>query len=201
MSAPALATPRLILRQWDHADLPDFAQLNADPQVMRYFPAVLDRPQSDALADRIRKRLRESRFGLWALEVPGKFRFAGFVGLSVPGYATHFTPCVEIGWRLARCCWGQGYATEAAARVLDYAFDELALADVVAFTARQNLPSRAVMRRLGMWHDVAGDFAHPLLASDHCLSHHVLYRLQRQQWLARRACARQAMRPPDAPDA
>lgn len=188
MSAPMLATPRLILRQWDKVDLPDFARINADPQVMRYFPAVLDRAQSDALAEGIRTRLRDTRFGLWALELPGKLRFAGFVGLSVPAYTTHFTPCVEIGWRLARCCWGQGYATEAASRVLDYAFDALALVEVVSFTARQNLPSRAVMRRLGMQHDVAGDFPHPLLATGHPLSHHVLYRLPRQTWLARRAC-------------
>jgi len=152
---------------------------------MAFFPAPLSREESDALAARIRQKLNENEFGLWALEIPGVADFAGFVGLAVPTFEAHFTPCVEVGWRLARPYWGRGYATEAAAAVLDYAFNTLDLKEVVSFTASQNLPSRAVMARLGMQHDGDQDFNHPSLPQGHVLQRHVLYRLPQLAWYAR----------------
>ncbi|NBC33832.1 MAG: GNAT family N-acetyltransferase [Alphaproteobacteria bacterium] len=171
-----LESPRLLLRDWRDEDLPAFAALNADPRVMAFLPARLDRAQSDALAARIRAQIRERGFGWWALEVAGVAPFVGFVGLSVPQFQAHFTPCVEISWRLAAEHWGRGYATEAARLALTYGFDRLGLSEIVSFTTRANQRSRAVMARLGLRHDPADDFDHPSLPPGHPLRPHVLYR-------------------------
>lgn len=177
VSGPALTTERLLLRPWRDDDLAAFAAMNGDPEVMRFFPATLGRAESDELASRIRASLAARGFGNWAVEVPGVIPFAGFVGLSVPRFDAPFMPCVEIGWRLARACWGKGYATEAARAALAFGFGTLKLAEIVSFTVVANLPSRRVMERLGMRHDPSGDFDHPALADGHPLRRHVLYRL------------------------
>lgn len=180
-SAPSLRTARLLLRPWRDDDLPAFAALNADPVVMEHFPAVLSRPVSDALALRLRDDLERRGFGFWAVELPGEAPFLGFVGLSEPSFEAHFTPCVEIGWRLARAHWGRGFATEAARAALDHAFGPLALDEVVSFTPAPNARSRAVMERLGMRRDPAEDFDHPNIAEGHPLRRCVLYRLTGSQ--------------------
>jgi RimJ/RimL family protein N-acetyltransferase len=174
-----LSAEPLLLRPWRDSDLPAFAALNADPRVMEFLPAVLDRAASDAMAARIREHFARHGFGLWAVQVPGVTDFAGFVGLNVPTFETHFTPCVEIGWRLACDHWGNGYATIGARAALDFAFTELARAEVLSFTVPHNVRSRRVMERLGMTHDEADDFDHPVLPEGHPLRRHVLYRLQR----------------------
>jgi RimJ/RimL family protein N-acetyltransferase len=178
MPAPTLTTPRLVLRHWREADLEPFAALNADPRVMEYFPGTLTGHESDALAARIRNRLETTEFGLWAVEVPGTVPFIGCVGLSVPRWEAHFTPCVEIGWRLALAHWDRGYATEAASAALAYGFNDLKLAEIVSFTATANLRSQAVMQRLGMARAAGGDFLHPFLPDGHPLRPHVLYRIR-----------------------
>lgn len=174
-----LVTSRLRLRHWRDNDLPAFSALNGDREVMRFFPETLDRAASDALAERIVMHFDRHGFGPWAIEVPGVADFIGFVGLMVPAFETHFTPCVEIGWRLARSAWGHGYATEAAQAALGYAFDTLKLDEVVSMTVPANLPSRAVMERLGMTRSQADDFDHPRLPEGHALQRHVLYRKRR----------------------
>ena len=176
MNPSELRTERLILRRWISADRRVFAEMNADPEVMEHFPGVLSRAESDRLADRIEEHFVAHGFGLWALEVPGVASFAGFVGLSVPSFEAPFTPCVEIGWRLARACWGNGYVTEAATAVLAFGFDELHLDEVVSFTVPANTRSRRVMERLGMTHDPRDDFEHPSIPEGHPLRRHVLYR-------------------------
>jgi len=168
-----------VLRQWRAADRAPFAAMNADPAVMAWFPARLTAAESDALADAIAAHHRTHGFGLWALEIPGVTPFAGFVGLSVPGFIASFTPCVEIGWRLAAACWGRGYATEAARAVLAHAWDVVGLDEVVSFTTAGNARSRAVMTRIGMRYDPADDFDHPRLPPGHPLRRHVLYRVAR----------------------
>ena len=175
--SPELRTERLRLRGWTSSDLVPFAALNADPRVMEYFPAPLSREQTRALVARIEAHFDEHGFGLWAVEVPGVTPFAGFVGLSVPRFKAHFTPCVEIGWRLAAEYWGRGYATEAAAEALRFGFETLSLREIVSFTVPANLRSRRVMERIGMVHDPAGDFDHPALPEGHPLRRHVLYRI------------------------
>lgn len=178
-AAPALSTDRLALRGWRASDLDPFAALNADAEVMRFFPAPLSSAESDALVERIGVHWEAHGFGLWAVERRDDGRFIGFVGLSVPGFGAPFTPCVEIGWRLERGAWGRGYATEGARAALAYGFSELGLGEVVSFTATENRASRRVMDRLGMRRDPADDFDHPLLPEGHRLRRHVLYRLPR----------------------
>jgi RimJ/RimL family protein N-acetyltransferase len=177
-----LNTRRLILRIWHDDDLAPFAAINADPEVMRHFPKTLDRAESDAAATRIRDGFARRGFGLWAVEVPDVAPFIGFVGLSVPGFTAHFTPCVEIGWRLARAHWGKGYATEAALAVRNDGFTRVGLREIVSFAAVANAPSREVMRRIGMMHDATDDFDHPSLPQGHALRRHVLYRLGIDAW-------------------
>ena len=174
-----LTTDRLLLRRWRDDDREPFAALNADPVVMELFPSTLTRSESDGLIDRIEKHLDEHGFGLWAVEVPGGASFIGFVGLSVVPFDAHFTPAVEVGWRLARDHWGRGHATEGARAALALAFGDLGLGEVVSFTAVANRRSRAVMERLGLTHDPADDFDHPRLAADSPILRHVLYRLSR----------------------
>jgi ribosomal-protein-alanine N-acetyltransferase len=140
---------------------------------------MLTREQSDAFVDRIGAQLEERGWGLWAVEELSTGRFLGFTGLNVPSFEAHFTPAVEIGWRLRRDAWGRGFATEAARGVLAVAFDDLELPELVSFTAVGNERSRAVMRRIGMTHDPAEDFDHPALAEDSPLRRHVLHRLRR----------------------
>jgi RimJ/RimL family protein N-acetyltransferase len=174
---PELRTERLLLRRWRPGDRAPFAALNADPEVMRYFPSALTPEDSDSLIDRIEAGFGRHGFGLWALEVAATGEFIGFTGLSVPSFDAHFTPAVEIGWRLARSAWGQGYATEAARRALASGFSDHGLAEVVSFTSVANVPSQAVMRRIGMTHDPADDFDHPRLPPGHPQRRHVLWRL------------------------
>jgi RimJ/RimL family protein N-acetyltransferase len=178
-----LTSARLRLRPWREEDFPAFAALNADREVMEYFPKCLTREESDASAGRIREGIERNGFGFWAVEVFGVADFVGFTGLAVPPYETHFTPCVEIAWRLARKFWGFGYATEAARLSLDYGFGELKLEQIVSFTFAGNLRSRRVMDRLGMIYKPEDDFDHPRLAEGHPLRRHVLYRLNRGAWL------------------
>ncbi|WP_439817708.1 GNAT family N-acetyltransferase [Zavarzinia sp. CC-PAN008] len=175
---PVLATPRLILRRWRAEDLAPFAALNADAEVMRFFPAPLDRAQSDALATRADALFDAHPFGVWAVERRADGAFLGMVGLNLADFAVPFLPGVEILWRLARNAWGYGYATEAARAAADHGFASAGLSQILAFTYAGNAPSRGVMVRLGMTHDAASDFAHPLLPPDHALSRHVLYRLK-----------------------
>jgi RimJ/RimL family protein N-acetyltransferase len=177
-------TSRLLLRRWQDSDRAPFAQLNADPEVMRHFPGVLDRDASDDLAARVEAHFAEHGFGPWAVEVCGGAPFIGFVGLAHVGFDAHFTPAVEILWRLARSSWGHGYATEAAREACRIAFAELRTPSIVSFTVPANTRSRAVMERLAMTHDPLDDFDHPKVAEGHPLRRHVLYRLRQEGWAA-----------------
>ncbi|MBT8765330.1 GNAT family N-acetyltransferase [Metapseudomonas boanensis] len=184
MSLIELQTPRLCLRRWRDDDLPAFAALNADPEVMRFFPGCLSREQSDALVTRIQAHFSEHGFGLWALERRDSGAFIGFTGLLQVGFEAPFAPAAEIGWRLAREHWHQGLASEAARAALTFAFEGLQLPEVVSFTVPGNLRSRALMARLGLQRDLAGDFEHPRLPEGHPLRAHVLYRLGHAEWEA-----------------
>ena len=173
-----LQTPRLLLRTWQESDREPFQRINADPRVMEFFAAPLSPVESDRLIDRIQAHIAQHRFGFFAAELRATGEFIGFVGISHVPFEAHFTPCVEIGWRLAAAYWNRGLATEGARRCLRYAFQELALPEVVAFTAPANLRSRRVMEKLGMSRSPADDFQHPLLPQGHPLRPHVLYRVR-----------------------
>jgi RimJ/RimL family protein N-acetyltransferase len=175
-------TERLILRRWRESDREAFYRLSADPRVMEFFPAALSRAESDALAEKIEAHFEEHGFGLCAVELKEERRFIGFIGLAVPSFEAHFTPCVEIGWRLAAEYWGRGLATEGARRVVQFAFEKLRLHEVVSFTTQANARSRQVMEKIGMRRNAAEDFNHPRLPEGHPLRRHVLYRLKEENW-------------------
>ncbi|HLF99821.1 MAG TPA: GNAT family N-acetyltransferase [Acidimicrobiia bacterium] len=185
-AGPRLATPRLLLRRWRDADVDPFAAMNADPVVMEHFPATLDRDQTAALVESFEQRFEEHGYGLWAVEVvdPPELRspFVGFVGLNFTDWPAHFTPAVEIGWRLAADQWGRGYATEGAREAIRFGFEDLGLDEIVSFTVPANLRSRAVMERLGMVRNPDDDFDHPRVDPTSPFHRHVLYRLARADW-------------------
>lgn len=174
MAQHELRTPRLVLRQWRAADRDPWAALCADPRVMAHFPSTLEREESDRWFAVNRDHIAEHGWGLWAVEVADVAPFIGFVGLAEPGFDADFTPCVEIGWRLAAEHWGRGYAPEAARAALAFAFDELRLDEVVSFTSVGNANSRRVMEKIGM--SFEREFDHPRLRG-HRLERHALYRV------------------------
>ena len=171
-----LRTERLLLRPWRPEDREPFAAMNADPRVMEHFPSVMSRAESDAAVERYEAHFAEHDFGWFALELPGAAPFIGYVGLARPRFEAHFTPCVEIGWRLDAAYWRRGLATEGARTAAAWGFDALGLDEIVSFTAVGNAASRRVMEKLGMRRD--GEFDHPDLAPGHPLRRHVLYRLR-----------------------
>ena len=171
---PEIETARLMLRRWKESDREPFFRMNADPRVMEFFPACLTREESDALIGRAEAHFEKHGFGPFAAELRASGELAGFVGLMVPQFEAYFTPCVEIGWRLAARHWNQGLATEGAEAVLELAFGSLRLRELVAFTVPENVRSRRVMEKLGMKFD--GEFDHPRLPEGHRLRRHVVYR-------------------------
>jgi len=173
-------TDRLRLRQWRTTDREPFAQLNADPKVMEFFPTTLDREASDAMINRCQSIIAEKGWGFWAASIKESDAFIGFVGLHIPSPKLPFSPCVEIGWRLAFQYWGKGFASEAARGALRVGFELLNLSEIVSFTAIGNLRSRAVMERLGM--GKVSTFEHPNVPVGNRLRPHCLYRLAREQW-------------------
>jgi RimJ/RimL family protein N-acetyltransferase len=173
-------TPRLLMRRWRESDRAPFAALNADPAVMRYFPAVLDRAESDRTIDRFEQRFDRQGFGLWALEVRATGEFIGFTGLNPMPDGLPGSGGQEVGWRLARRAWHRGYATEAATSALEVGFLGLGLPEIWSLTAVLNRPSEAVMKRLGMANHATCD--HPALADGHVLRPHLVYRIGRESW-------------------
>jgi RimJ/RimL family protein N-acetyltransferase len=177
-----IETPRLWLRRWRADDLEPFAALNADPEVMEHFPSTLSREETLGAVGRVEKHFEKHGYGFWAVEAPGQAQFIGFIGLAVPAFEAPFTPCIEIGWRLARPWWGQGFAAEGARAALAYGFKSLNLPEIVSFTVPGNTRSRRVMEKLGMRY--SEDFEHPRIDPQHPLCRHVLYRLSRAEWLS-----------------
>ena len=184
---PYIETERLYLRQWQASDFAIFAAMNADPEVMKYFPKLLSAKVSDIIASKCQQLIEDNGWGFWALSLKDfsnkNDAFIGFVGLNQTHADMSFAPCVEVAWRLRKEFWGQGYATEAARASLDFAFSELALEEVVAFTAVINKRSQLLMKRIRMT-DTQNNFYHPALESNHLLAEHVLYKITRQQWQA-----------------
>jgi RimJ/RimL family protein N-acetyltransferase len=173
-----IETERLLLREWTNSDLDTFSRINQDSKVLEFLPAPLSVEETAAWIDRIKKHFSLHGFGLWAAELKSTGEFVGYVGLSVPAFDAPFTPCVEIGWRLASKYWGKGYATEAAKEVLKVGFGKFSLEEILSFTVPANKRSIRVMEKIGMVRDWGGDFAHPKLAKDHPLSMHVLLRIK-----------------------
>ena len=179
-----IETARLILRPWIEGDRQPFAEMSADPAVMEYLLPLSGREEADGWIDRQMAHLAEHGFCFWALEAKEDCAFVGAVGLLQIGYEAHFTPAVEVGWRVSRQFWGQGYAPEAAAASVRFGFGRLGLSEIVANTVAKNTSSRRVMEKLGMSHDAKDDFDHPRVPERHPLRRQVLYRLPRDRWAA-----------------
>jgi RimJ/RimL family protein N-acetyltransferase len=179
MACPVIATERLVLREWRDLDVEPFIEMNADPVVMEFFPEPYSPERTRRFVARIRECWAERGYGLWAVERKDMAGFIGYVGLWPATFPAHFTPAVEVGWRLAADQWGHGYATEAARAALAHGFDSLGLEEIVSFTSTVNVRSWRVMERLGMRRDASGDFEHPNVPEGHPLRPHVLYRIKR----------------------
>lgn len=173
MKLPA-PTNRLILREWHDEDLPPYSRMNSDPAVMEYFPSILTEAESLAHINKIRKQFTATEFGLYAAELKATGEFIGFIGFSVPAFESFFTPCVEIGWRLAKSYWGRGLATEGARACLHFGFTQLGFSEIYSWTPSLNLRSSRVMQKTGM--QFVQVFEHPLIAQGHPLREHVLYK-------------------------
>ncbi len=181
---PTIETDRLLLRRWRESDLAPFAAMNADPEVMEYFPGALDRDRSDALARAADDSFEQNGYGLWAVQVKDGEPFIGFVGLHHVSNDIPVRGSTEVGWRLARSAWGKGYAPEAAQAGLSFGFEKCGLGEIVSFTSLLNERSQRVMQKIGMHTDPADDFEHTSLDPGHPLRHHVLYRLTAEEWRA-----------------
>ena len=180
-----IETPRLLLRNWQEEDRAFFHEINSDPEVMEFFPALRSREESDALMDRIVAMITEDSFGFYALQDKATGDVVGFTGLMRTDLEP-FMPkgVLEIGWRLAKRYWGKGYVTEAALASLAYAFNERGEDEVVSFAVHNNHRSTSVMQRIGMVNDPKRDFDHPKVPDSHPqLKRHVLYTINKQQWL------------------
>lgn len=180
---PEVRTRRLLMRGWRESDRAAYAELNADPEVMRHFPSTLTAQQSTEMIDRMIANWSECGFGLWAVERTDTGELIGFVGLAAPAWEAPFTPCVEVGWRLGRQHWGRGFAPEAATAALEWGFTNVDLPndEIVSFTTELNVKSQRVMEKIGMIHDPAADFDHPLLPGWY-ERRHVLYRIDRRRF-------------------
>jgi len=176
-----IKTKRLILRPWQESDLEPFAALNSDPRVREYFPSILTRYESDQMAKEGQAAIDKNGWGFWAVSLKDTSEFIGFIGLNIVDFVEHFTPAVEIGWRLAFEHWGKGYATEGAKASLKYGFEILNLPEIVSFTAEQNMRSRKVMEKIGMLHNPDDDFDYPKYPDGHPLKRQVLYRLKNKK--------------------
>ena len=179
----SLQTPRLILRQWQDSDISTFIAMNQDPRVMEFFPEVWSEEKSRSAVEKTREEFARNGFGKFALELKESGEFVGYVGLAEVNFDSHFTPAIEIGWRLASQHFGRGYATEAAREVLRFAFEELQLKEIVAFTVPQNSSSLNFMKKIGMTRDLNGDFFHPNIETKHKFASHVLYKITRTNCL------------------
>jgi RimJ/RimL family protein N-acetyltransferase len=181
-----LFTERLILRSWRNSDRQPFAEMSEDADVMEHLRPLPTRDACNAWIDFQINHQSSHGFCLWVLESRASGRFMGAVGLLHVGFAARFTPAVEVGWRLARPFWGQGFAVEAARAALQFGFEQIRLAEIVAHASVRNGRSRRVMVKLGMSHDCAEDFDHPRIPESDRLRRQVLYRLTRGAWFSQR---------------
>jgi RimJ/RimL family protein N-acetyltransferase len=175
-----IETARLRMRTWREEDAEPYYQINQDPRVTQYLLGALTIEQVEAFLLRVNEQQEKQGYTLWATELKSTGELIGFIGLNYTDFPAHFTPAVEIGWRLGSSHWGQGYATEGAKAVLEYGFKTCSLKEIVSFTVPENVRSIRVMEKIGLKRDPDGNFPYPKLPEDHPLSSHVLYRITRE---------------------
>ncbi|MEU0114588.1 GNAT family N-acetyltransferase [Streptomyces bobili] len=147
-----IRTPRLILRRWHDDDLVPMAEINADPDVMRWVDdgSVLDLDGTAEAIEQWEEEWDEEGFGLFAVELLASGELAGFTGLSVPGHLPEVASEVAISWRFGSPFWGQGYASEAAQATLEFALQDRGLDRVISICRVGDEASENVIRKLGM---------------------------------------------------
>jgi len=177
-----IETERLILREWHAEDLPAFARINADPLIMEYFPRTLSEAQTKKLVKHFRDHFKAHGFGFYAVEVKDKSQFIGFCGIGYVSEKMPFAPAIEIAWRLDYAYWGKGYGTEAARAVLNHAFTDLNLKEIVAYSVEDNTRAIHMMNKLDLKKDAKGSFHRPGLAKDHPNGDYALYRLKKKDF-------------------
>jgi RimJ/RimL family protein N-acetyltransferase len=178
-----IQTERLILRQWRDSDRQSFARLNADPLVMKHFPETLTRAQSDAQIDRFRDSINRLGYGFFSVQLRSSPECIGFIGVNFSESGLPFAPCSDIGWRLSRAHWGRGYATEGAKASMDFVFQEMGVQEIVSITPVSNVASERVMQKIGLTKQ-SPNFIHPGLKQGHHLAEHLLYKINKSEWLA-----------------
>ena len=177
-----IETERLILRTWKKEDAANFYQINQDPKVIEFLlPITMEQINDYILAKNTQQQ--QKGYSLWAVELKETGEMIGFIGLNYTDWPAHFTPAVEVGWRLASQHWGKGYAPEGAKAALDYGFNKMGLKEIVSFTVPANIRSIRVMEKIGLKRDLNGDFSHPKLPANHSLSHTILYRLTKENYI------------------
>ena len=164
-----IETDRLILRTWNDNDLQPMLAINQDPKVMEYFPYLQDLEMTKNFIDKVNTHFENHGYSLYATVRKDTGEFIGFIGLLIADFESHFTPATEIGWRLSSKHWGKGFATEGAKAVLDYAFRELNIPEIVSFTAAGNAKSIRVMQKIGLQHNEADDFDRKRRSNDRVL--------------------------------
>lgn len=167
---------RLGFRKFRDSDLEPFFKMNADSEVMKFFPSTLDTEETQSLIMRINAHIDENGFGFFAIDLLSENRFIGFIGLKRTNFKADFTPCIEIGWRLDKEFWNKGLATEGATRCLEFAFLNLKLNEVYSFTSLLNKPSERIMQKIGM--AKISEFDHPLVEKGSRLKKHCLYKIK-----------------------
>lgn len=178
-----IETERLILRTWKKEDADPYFQINQNPKIIEFIRGPITMEQVNDFISAVNRQSDKHGYTLWAVELKETGELMGFIGLNYIDWESHFTPAVEVGWRLGSQFWGKGYATEGAKASLDYGFKQCGLKEIVSFTVPANIRSIRVMEKIGLKRDVNGDFAHPKLAADHLLSQHILYRLTIDEYL------------------
>ena len=173
-----IETERLILRSWIDADLEPYRKINNDEKVIEFLRGPMSLEECKNFIVMVNNNIEKLGFGLWAATLKDSEELIGFIGLHPPDFTAHFTPCVEIGWRLGSQHWGKGLATEGSRAVLKFAFEKTDLKEIISFTVPQNSRSISVMKKIGMHHDINGDFNHPKLPTGHRLERHLLYRIK-----------------------
>jgi RimJ/RimL family protein N-acetyltransferase len=174
---------RLGFRNWSGKDLTEFSKLNADLEVMEHFPKPLTEKETADFIDRLKKHYADNGFNYFATEVLDSGEFIGFIGLAFKDFKTEFTPAVDIGWRLKKSSWGNGYATEGASRCLEFGFNQLNLEKIIATCTEKNVKSENVMKKIGM--GKIGNFKHPLLEEYPEYQKCICYAVTKETWQRR----------------
>lgn len=178
MGQVIIETERLLLRNWSKSDEEPFSKMNSDPEVMKFFPSILTKDESDGLIQRIKIKQEEFGFCYFAAVEKETNDFLGFIGYMYQDYPFKYTPFIDIGWRLKKEAWGKGYATEGAAASIEHARNQ-GLSEIYSVAVHKNHASFNVMKKIGMKEIDTID--HPKISKESGLNPCKIYHLHLQK--------------------